>query len=107
MKNPVELFALFFLYVFVTCCGQTQTNTPKDNQAQSHLKENSAGEAAVSLAATSKVPVSMVRNVKQDRNGNILIASFLGVFRYDGTTFTNISSKISSPRFSSFWDVLE
>ena len=49
----------------------------------------------------------MVRNVKQDRNGNILIASYLGVFRYDGTSFTNLTSKISSPRFSSFWDVLE
>jgi ligand-binding sensor domain-containing protein len=49
----------------------------------------------------------MVRNVKQARNGDILIASYLGVFRYDGTSFTNISSEISSPRFSSFWDVLE
>jgi ligand-binding sensor domain-containing protein len=49
----------------------------------------------------------MVRNVKQARNGDILIASYLGVFRYDGTSFTNLTSKISSPRFSSFWDVLE
>ena len=36
-----------------------------------------------------------------------MISSFLGVFRYDGTSFTNLTSKISSPRFSSFWDVLE
>jgi ligand-binding sensor domain-containing protein len=49
----------------------------------------------------------MVRNVKKARNGDILIASYLGVFRYDGTSFTNLTSKISSPRFSSFWDVLE
>jgi len=49
----------------------------------------------------------MVRHVKQARNGDILIASYLGVFRYDGTSFTNLTSKISSPRFSSFWDVLE
>jgi ligand-binding sensor domain-containing protein len=46
----------------------------------------------------------MVRNVKQDRNGDILIASYKGVFRYDGKSFTNITSAISSP---SFWDVLE
>ncbi|WP_395044836.1 two-component regulator propeller domain-containing protein, partial [Flavobacterium sp.] len=39
--------------------------------------------------------------------GDILIASYLGVFRYDGTSFTNLTSKIISPRFSSFWDVLE
>jgi ligand-binding sensor domain-containing protein len=46
----------------------------------------------------------MVRNIKKGRNGTILIASFGGVFRYDGKSFTNITSKISSP---SFWDVLE
>jgi ligand-binding sensor domain-containing protein len=33
-----------------------------------------------------------------------LISSFLGVFRYDGTSFTNLTSTIKSP---SFWDVLE
>lgn len=100
------------MFVSHTSCGQKQTNPPQDNiskgnSSESQLKENSAGELAVSLAATSKVPVSMVWNVKQARNGNILIASFLGVFRYDGTSFTNISSEISSARFSSFWDVLE
>ncbi|WP_205942777.1 ligand-binding sensor domain-containing protein [Pedobacter psychroterrae] len=46
----------------------------------------------------------MVRNVKQAKNGDILIAAFNGVVRYDGKSFTNITSKISSP---SFWDVLE
>ncbi len=85
-----------------SCEGQNQTNAPRDNISKglysgSQLKE----------ADTSKVPMSMVRNVKQARNGDILIASYLGVFRYDGTSFTNLTSKISSPRFSSFWDVLE
>jgi ligand-binding sensor domain-containing protein len=112
MKKHLKLFALSLLSVFQTSCGQNQTNVPQDNISKGHysepqLKENSAGELAVSLAATSKVPVSMVRNIKQDRNGNILIASYLGVFRYDGTSFINISSEISSPRFSNFWDVLE
>lgn len=112
MKKLVKLFALFLMSVFHTSCGQNQTNVPQDNISKGHysasqLKENSAGNLAVSLAATSKVPISMVRHVKQARNGNILIASYLGVFRYDGTSFTNISSEISSPRFSSFWDVLE
>jgi len=107
-------YPLFLMFAFCNSCGQNKTDLPKDNinssranSSESQLKENSAGELAVSLAATSKVPVSMVRNIKQARNGDILIASYLGVFRYDGTSFTNISSKISSPRFSSFWDVLE
>jgi ligand-binding sensor domain-containing protein len=49
----------------------------------------------------------MVRNIKQARNGDILIASFEGVFRYNGKSFTNLTSKIIAPRFASFWDVLE
>jgi hypothetical protein len=49
--------------------------------------------------------MSQVRNVKQDRNGNILIAAtWGGVFRYDGKSFTNLTSKVGYHRF---WDVLE
>ena len=106
---------LLFIFVFYASCGgQNQTNVTQDTikssrgpSSESQLKENSAGSLAVSLAATSKVPVSMVRHVKQARNGDILIASYLGVFRYDGTSFTNLTNKISPPRSSSFWDVLE
>jgi ligand-binding sensor domain-containing protein len=46
----------------------------------------------------------MVRNVRQAKNGDILIASYVGVYRYDGTSFTNITSTIEWP---TFWDVLE
>jgi sugar lactone lactonase YvrE len=46
----------------------------------------------------------MVRNVKQAKNGDILIASYTGLWRYDGKQFTNITTAISSP---SIWDVLE
>jgi len=92
---------LLFIFVLGTSCGQNQTNPPQDNTglgySESQLKE----------AVTSKVPMGMVRNVKLARNGDILIASFLGVFRYHGTSFTNLTGKIISPRFSSFWDVLE
>jgi hypothetical protein len=42
----------------------------------------------------------MVRNVKQDRNGNILIASYKGVFRYDGTSFTNLTGGASRSNFA-------
>ena len=97
----IHLYTLLLMLVFHTSCGQSQTNIPQDNTglgySESQLKE----------AVTSKVPMGMVRNVKQARNGDILIASYLAVFRYDGTSFTNLTGKIISPRFSSFWDVLE
>jgi ligand-binding sensor domain-containing protein len=97
-----HVYTLFLVFVFHTSCGQNQTNVPQDNTrlgySESQLKE---------AATTKGVPTGMVRHVKQARNGDILIASYLAVFRYDGTSFTNLTSKISSPRFSSFWDVLE
>ena len=96
-----QIYPLFLMLVFNTSCGQNKTNPPQDN-----IKYNRTGlsESQLKEAATSKVPMSMVRNVRQARNGDILIASYLGVFRYDGTSFTNISSEISWP---TFWDVLE
>ena len=100
----IHVYTLFLMSFFLPSCGQTQTNVPQDIIKSS--RENYS-DSVYKAAVTSKVPISMVRNVKQDRNGNILIASYLGVFRYDGTSFTNLTSKISSPRFSSFWDVLE
>ena len=111
MIKYFHAYTLFLMLFSLSSCKQKQTHPPQDNTRQgsseSQLKENSAGALAVSLAATSKVPVSMVRHVKQARNGDILIASYLGVFRYDGKSFTNLTGKISPPRFSSFWDVLE
>lgn len=98
----LHVFALLLLLVSYTSCGQNQTIPPQDNSTKGLYSESQLKEAA-----TSTVPMSMVRNVKQARNGNILIASYLGVFQYDGTVFTNLTSKISSPRYSSFWDVLE
>lgn len=46
-------------------------------------------------------PNRIVRTVRQDRKGNIWIASWEGVFKYDGKSFTNITSKVSSARFFS------
>jgi ligand-binding sensor domain-containing protein len=105
-------YTLSFLFVFLSSCGQTQTKPTADDISKGDKSapkphQNSAGERAVSLAATAKVPVSMVRHIRLANNGDILIASYLGVFRYDGNTFHNLTSKMSPPLTSSFWDVLE
>ncbi|WP_396724057.1 two-component regulator propeller domain-containing protein [Mucilaginibacter lappiensis] len=46
-------------------------------------------------------PNNTTRNIIQDRKGNIWIAAFDGIFRYDGKSFTNITSKVSSEHFFS------
>ncbi|WEA00172.1 ligand-binding sensor domain-containing protein [Mucilaginibacter sp. SJ] len=55
---------------------------------------------AESLSAPT-VPNRITRNIIQDKKGNIWIAAFDGIFRYNGKSFTNITSKVSSARFFS------
>ena len=89
----IHVYALFLMAVFLSSCKQKQINAPPDI-IRSETKDS----------VSSYGPTRMVRNVKQARNGDILIASYTGVWRYDGKLFTNITTAISSP---SFWDVLE
>ncbi|WP_436491630.1 ligand-binding sensor domain-containing protein [Chitinophaga sp. ARDCPP14] len=60
-----------------------------------------AGIFKVSYGQPKTGPTSITRNIMQDRKGNIWIASWEGVFRYDGKSFTNITSKVSTARFFS------
>ena len=69
--------------VFYTSCGQNQTDVP-EAYIKSEFKDT----------VTSYGPSTMVRNVKQAKNGDILIAAYNGVFRYDGKLFTNITGRI-------------
>lgn len=98
-----HVFALCLIFVVHTACGQQQSGLPQDNFSRAH---NGYSESQLKEVATSRVPISMVRNVRQDRNGNIwMAASWGGVFRYDGKSFTNLTyGKIEPHRF---WDVLE
>ncbi|MFH6996381.1 two-component regulator propeller domain-containing protein [Flavobacterium sp. FlaQc-57] len=94
MIKFISKYALFLLVAFCASCRQNQTEVKK-NSTNFETKDS----------VTSYGPNTMVRNVKQDSNGNILIAaSFDGILRYDGKSFTNITGKIGSLRF---WDVLE
>src|SRR6186713_2155128 len=51
MKH-IHVYTLFLMSVFHSSCGQKQTNV---HYSGSQLKENSAGNLAVSLADTSRV----------------------------------------------------
>lgn len=91
----VHVYTLLLLIAFCTCCG---------GQARTNLIKGSVN-AETKDTVTSYGPNTMVRNLKKGRDGSILLAaSFAGVFRYDGKSFTNLTSKIGSRRF---WDVLE
>ncbi|HTD41686.1 MAG TPA: two-component regulator propeller domain-containing protein [Mucilaginibacter sp.] len=79
------------MLVFNTSCqGQSKTDLSKEN-IKSETKD----------IVTSSGPNRITRNIIQDRKGNIWIASWEGIFKYDGKSFTNITSKVSSARFFS------
>ncbi|QDK81111.1 histidine kinase [Spirosoma sp. KCTC 42546] len=77
---PVCAFLLVF--VCTPCKGQNKIDLPKDT-----IKYHG--------------PTTSVRTIKQDRKGNIWLASNEGIIRYDGKSFTNITTNLSSDRFFS------
>lgn len=89
MTKPVHITVLFMLILSTFCEGQ---GLPKETDSEK--KELIA----------SNVPKTITRNFIEDSKGNIWVAAFDGIFRYDGHSFTNITSKVSSAHF---FDVLE
>lgn len=91
MKSYLQIYTLFLMLTFYTSCkGQNKTDLSKENV-----------KSEAQNAATSQGPTRITRNLIQDRKGNIWIASWEGIFEYDGKSFTNIISKVSSARFFS------
>jgi ligand-binding sensor domain-containing protein len=78
------------ILVFLTSCGQNQTEGKKNI-----INSETTG------IITSYGPNTSVRSIKQDRKGNIWLASNEGIIRYDGKTFTNITDIVGSDRFFS------
>jgi ligand-binding sensor domain-containing protein len=98
MMKYISIYTLFQIFVFSTSCGQDKTEV-KQNIINPETKDT----------VTPYGPKTMVRNIKKGSNGTILMAgsnttSFGDVFRYDGKSFTNLTSKAGSHRF---YDVLE
>jgi ligand-binding sensor domain-containing protein len=90
MIRYIDKYVLFLMLSFCTSCGQNQAEGKK-------IIINSENKGVI----TPYGPKWITRNIIQDRKGNIWIAAFDGIFRYDGKSFTNITSKVSSARFFS------
>jgi ligand-binding sensor domain-containing protein len=90
MKRYIKFYILLLTSIYCASCGQNNTEGKK-------IIINSKNKGAVA----SQGPQLITRNIIQDRKGNIWIAAFAGIFRYDGKSFTNITAKITSARFFS------
>ncbi|MFB2121007.1 two-component regulator propeller domain-containing protein [Parapedobacter sp. 2B3] len=91
MKSYPQFYSVFLMLVFcISCRGQVKTDLPKsDNKPK------------IKNIVTSTGPNGTTRNIIQDKKGNIWIAAFDGIFRYDGKSFANITNEVSSARFFS------
>jgi ligand-binding sensor domain-containing protein len=72
----------------------------QEQQYKISVPAREIGGAAESLEPSTP-PKQITRNIIQDRKGNIWMASWQGVFRYDGKAFTNVTASESSARFFS------
>jgi ligand-binding sensor domain-containing protein len=87
----VKLFALFLMVVFCSLCNAQNKTELLTSIARSEIKE----------VTTYHGPTTSVRTIKQDRKGNIWLASNEGIIQYDGKSFINIMGNLSSNRFFS------
>jgi ligand-binding sensor domain-containing protein len=74
--------------------------TPGEGQYKTDLPTDTT-RSQIKGIVTAYGPNTMVRTIKQDRNGNIWLASSEGIIRYDGKSFTNVTGEVSSARFFS------
>lgn len=89
------------LSVLASCKGQNQIEGPKNNiQTESELKDKAILIKTDTLKY-SNAPNNITRTIIQDKIGNIWFATFEGVFKYDGISFTNVTKDVSKSRFFS------
>ena len=96
---------LLVLFVFIASCkGQNKTDLPKDSisQPESILPEKDPYFAETKTVNTSYGPSNITRNIIQDRNGDVWLATWEGIIRYDGKSFTNFTNKEGLRRFRVF-----
>lgn len=112
---------IYFLLAFISfssCNGQTKTDLPTDNTKQQTIKDEGLGLPKTSAEMKSFLdagidpyfvetrdtfsthgPQCIVRNLIQDKAGNIWLATWHGIIKYDGKIFTNYTLKENLIRF--------
>ena len=89
MKLSSLLLPTLLVFFHTSCVDQTTTHAAEEITVQ------------ITTPSSSTPPATITRSIIQDSAGNIWIAAFDGVFRHDGTTFTNIMEGVSTSRFFS------
>jgi len=116
MKYIVRISSVLLFIVFgASCRGQNFTDPPKvkEGQTESNLADSDPYFVETRSITSSYGPGSITRNIIQDRNGNIWLAAWEGIIKYEEgvlpsgqPSFTNFTNSDSLRRFHVF-SVLE
>ena len=83
-KNPVRCAAL--VVVFLLAAARGELTLAQDLAPDPYF-------SPIADKSTPLMPRVILRNIREDRDGNIWFASFGGPIRYDGKTFTNFAEE--------------
>lgn len=109
MKKYILIYSVLLLFVFtISCKGQKKKGLPKDSisQVESYLPDSLSNNIASKAITSSYGPSRITRTIMQDSKGVIYLASYEGVIKYDGNTFTNFTEKEGLANCNA-WSVLE
>src|SRR5918992_639018 len=83
-KNPVRYASL--LVVFLLAAARGELTSAQDLAPDPYFQP-------IADKSFLLMPPVILRNIREDRDGNIWFASFAGPIRYDGKTFTNFAEE--------------
>jgi ligand-binding sensor domain-containing protein len=104
-KMKKNIMILIMVTTGFFCSRQSSKSTPDSVYVGTldSVKAKVVIKSETKDSITSQPPNGMdwAWDIKQDRNGNMWFASEAGIIRYDGKSFNNIASKVSSGHFFS------
>lgn len=105
MKKYLQLKSVLLLLIMSTSCyGQNGSGLTNENLRPLGLnwEDKDPYFTGTTTITSPHGPRNITRNVLQDRKGNIWLASWEGIMRYDGKSFTNFTNKLGLRRYHVF-----
>ena len=105
MKKYVEIYTMVLLSMIRTSClGQNKTDVTANDiiQFEMNLLDTDPYFIESDSITASNGPTSITRNILQDKEGNVWLATWEGIICYDGNSFTNFTNKDELRRYHVF-----
>ena len=98
----IQWLLLVIIFISAGCNGQNRSDKPdKEGTRADHSKLVIPFLLDNDLSPVYNSPSSITRAIIEDRTGMIWFATFEGIIKYDGSSFTNVTKGISTSRFFS------